>query len=64
MQYYIGDDDISLDNILQSLFTNKTRFGQGYLTVIRMNNWKNVISYDLFDLCHGLYIYILIKAYA
>ena len=45
MQYYIGDDDISLDNILQSLFTNETKFGHGYLTVIRMNHWKNVISY-------------------
>ena len=49
MQYYIGDDDISLDNILQSLFTNKTKFGQGYLTVYKTN------------FCQGLYIYILIK---
>ena len=38
MQYYIGDDDISLDNILQSLFTNKTKFGQGYLTVYKTNH--------------------------
>ena len=53
MQYYIGDDDISLDNILQSLFTNKTKFGQGYLTVYKTNH--------PFDFCQGLYIYILIK---